>query len=92
MYIAASLPMIGAIAGAIIISFPLQSRGRKNALFWEYICYIAGFLMIGFTYFGRHKAMLYVGRVITGVGTGMTTPAAQIYVRYLNLIPYKLTL
>ena len=72
--------MLGAVMGAIFISFPMESRGRKTALLYEYVSYIIGFLLIGLTYFGRHKAMIYVGRVLTGVGTGMTTPASQIYV------------
>ena len=72
--------MLGAIVGAIIIYFQMQSRGRKKALLMEYVCYIIGFLMIGFAYFGRNKAMIYVGRTLTGVGTGMTAPAAQTYV------------
>ena len=35
---------------------------------------------MGLTYFGRHKAMLYVGRIMTGLVNGALIPTSQIYV------------
>lgn len=76
--------MAGAVVGALLVAFPLETCGRRKTLTWHFIFYILGFLVIGFTYFGRHKAMLYVGRILTGVGTGMTTPSCQTYVCLTN--------
>jgi hypothetical protein len=39
---------------------------------------------MGLTFFGRHKAMLYVGRLMTGLVNGALTPSSQIYVRHLD--------
>lgn len=77
----ASLPMLGALIGSLLVGIPMQLYGRRKALIGHYILFIVGFLLIGFTYYGRHKSMLYVGRILTGAGAGMTTPASQIYVR-----------
>ena len=74
------MTLLTATAGSLIIGIPMQLYGRKISLAGHYLPFIIGFLLIGFTYFSRHKAMLYVGRILTGVGTGMTTPVSQIYV------------
>ena len=79
-WIAASFPMLGAIVSALIISKPMQYYGRKKTLIAHYLFYIFGFLIMGFTYFGKDKAMLYVGRYLIGLGGGSTTPVCQIYV------------
>lgn len=39
---------------------------------------------MGLTYWIKHKAALYVGRIMTGLMTGAASPAAQIYVIDLN--------
>jgi facilitated trehalose transporter len=78
-YIAA-MPMCSSFFGALIISIPMQYLGRKKALIGLYFFYIFGSLILGLTYFGKHKAMLYVGRLLQGLGVGCTTPACQIYV------------
>lgn len=44
------------------------------------IPFCIGFLLMGFTYFGRHKAMLYFGRLLSGTMNGAATPVSQIYV------------
>ena len=75
-----SLPMFGAMLGALLIGVPMQIYGRRKALVGHYLLFSIGFLLIGFTHFVRHKAMLYAGRFLSGVGNGMTTPASQIYV------------
>ena len=73
--------MLGAIVSAMVISMPMQYYGRKKTLIGHYLFYIIGFLIMGFTYFGKDKAMLYVGRYLIGWGAGSTTPVCQIYVR-----------
>lgn len=41
-------------------------------------------MLMGLTSFGQHKAMLYVGRIMTGLMNGAATPASQIYVNPLT--------
>ena len=79
MMYTASMPMLGSLFGALIVSIPMHYCGRKAALVGHYTLFIAGFLLIGFTYFARHKSMIYVGRCLTGFAAGCTTPASQIY-------------
>ena len=74
------MPMCSSFFGALIISIPMQYLGRKKALIGLYFFYIFGSLILGLTYFGKHKAILYVGRLLQGLGVGCTTPACQIYV------------
>ncbi len=72
--------MIGAVLGSLMINKPMQYFGRKKALVGHYLIFMAGFLITGFTYFGKNKAMLYVGRFLMGFAAGCTVPASQIYV------------
>lgn len=72
--------MMGSFFGALAISIPMQYCGRKKALIGHFFLYITGFIMIGLTVYGKHKAMLYAGRLLQGFGVGCTTPACQIYV------------
>ena len=72
--------MIGAVLGALLVNKPMQFYGRKSALIGHYLIFITGFLITGFTYFAKHKALLYVGRFLMGFAAGCTTPASQIYV------------
>jgi hypothetical protein len=50
------------------------------------IPFFLGFMVMGFTYFGRHKAMLYVGRLLSGTMNGATTPVSQIYVMFPEIL------
>lgn len=85
----ASLPPLCSLIGALLISAPMQIYGRRKALIWSSIPFVFGFLIMGFTIYGRHKAQLYVGRIITGLVAGATTPASQIYVRRLKFLHYS---
>lgn len=82
----ASFPMIGAVLGALLVNKPMQFYGRKSALIGHYLIFITGFLITGFTYFAKHKALLYVGRFLMGFAAGCTTPASQIYVIFKEII------
>ena len=76
----ASLPPLCAIFGSLFVIAPMQIFGRKKALMGLTIPGIIGFLLMGFTVFVRDKSILYVGRILTGLMGGATTPASQIYV------------
>lgn len=76
----ASLPMVGAILGSLLINNPMQCYGRKKVLIGHYCFFIFGFLLTGLTYFVKEKSFIYVGRFLMGFGAGSTIPASQIYV------------
>ena len=84
----AAFPMIGAVLGSLLTNKPMEYCGRKMTLIGHYIIFITGFLITGFTYFGKNKSMLYIGRFLMGFAAGCTTPVSQIYV----IIKYILVL
>lgn len=69
-----------ALVGALAIGVPMQMYGRKMAIIGLSVPFIIGWLLMGLAYWGRHKAMIYIGRVLTGAVGGSATPACQIYV------------
>jgi facilitated trehalose transporter len=77
------MPPLCALVGALLVSGPLQYFGRKKTLIGVSVPFFLGFMIMGFTYFGRHKAMLYLGRLFSGLMCGATVPSSQIYVRLL---------
>lgn len=76
--------MLGAILGSLLVNKPMQYFGRKKVMIGHYLFFIFGFLLTGFTYFGKNKSMMYIGRFFMGFGAGCTTPVSQIYVRILR--------
>lgn len=74
------MPPLCALLGALLIGYPMQRYGRKVALVGLSVPFFLGFVLMGFTYFGRHKAMLFIGRLMSGLMNGAATPASQIYV------------
>lgn len=79
------MPPLCALVGALLIGYPMQRFGRRTALIGICIPFFIGFLLMGLTFYGRHKAMLFVGRLFTALMNGAFTPASQIYVSILNL-------
>lgn len=79
----ASMTPLCALFGSLLISIPMQLFGRRISLMGIAVPFFLGFHIMGFTYFGRHKAQLYIGRIMTGLMNGAATPAAQIYVIYI---------
>lgn len=74
------MPPLCALVGALLVSYPMQHFGRRRTLIGLTFPFFTGFLLMGLTYFGRHKTMLYVGRLMTGLANGALTPSSQIYV------------
>lgn len=81
--------MCSSFFGALMISIPMQYYGRKKALIGHYLFYISGSVILGLTCIGKHKSMLYVGRLLQGLGVGCTTPACQIYVIQFKLLNFN---
>ena len=85
MHETASMPPLCALVGALLVSYPLEHFGRKKTLIGITTPFMLGFLLMGLTHFGHHKAMLYVGRLMTGLVNGGLTPSSQIYVCNFNI-------
>jgi len=75
-----SLPPLCAVVGSLMISWPMQAYGRKLTLVGTSVPFIVGFYLMGLSYYVNSTALLFFGRVITGLVTGASTPPAQIYV------------
>ena len=74
------MPLLVALVGALAIGLHLQYLfDRRITLKGTSVPFIFGFWLMGCTYFGRVKAMIYVGRLFTGLVNGTATPASQIY-------------
>jgi len=58
----------------------MEMYGRRLTLVGTSIPYAAGFYLMGLSYYINYTPLLYIGRVITGLVTGASTPPAQIYV------------
>jgi MFS family permease len=72
------------MVGALLVGPLLEHFGRKRSLILVTVPYMASFLLMGFTFFGRNKSQLYIGRILNGLAAGAATPASQIYVRFIN--------
>ena len=88
----AAMPPLCALAGALLIGYPMQRFGRRTALIGLSVPFFLGFILMGFTYLVKHKAILFIGRLMSGLMNGAATPASQIYVRrkQINLKSDKL--
>ncbi|XP_057379573.1 facilitated trehalose transporter Tret1-2 homolog [Daphnia carinata] len=75
-----SLPPLCAIFGSLLIAFPMELYGRRMTLASLSIPYVLGFYLMGLSYYLHSAAVLFVGRVITGLITGASSPTSQIYV------------
>ena len=73
------------MTGALLAGFPMQMFGRRKTLICLCVPFIIGFQLMGLTYFGKHKAMLFFGRVMSSLMNGAATPVSQIYVRISNV-------
>ena len=78
---AAAMPPVFALVGALVVSIPLQYLGRRKSLIGISIPSMVAFWLMGLANFGEHKAMVYIGRMLSGFSLGFATPASQIYVR-----------
>lgn len=76
---------------ALAISYPLSRWGRKRTLIALAVPAIVGFLLMGFTVYVRHKSLLYLGRILTGLLVGAATPAAQIYVMAVFSVRFRVS-
>ncbi|KAK7868577.1 hypothetical protein R5R35_009469 [Gryllus longicercus] len=74
---ASALVPLGALAGALPAGYLADAVGRKRALLGETAPMIAGWLLILFA--GDAVWLLYLGRVLTGLGVGANAVLVSIY-------------
>jgi MFS family permease len=72
-----SLVTIGSLVGALISGFITHSLGRKLSTMITCLPLAFGWLAI---VCGDHIAWLYLGRILTGIGNGMSSLVTSIYV------------
>lgn len=87
-----SLVAIGALFGGIIGGKTVDLIGRKFTIIVGSIPFALGWLLI---FLAKNRAMLYTGRIFTGVGCGIETLAVAVsYYRYeeSNIISYAVAL
>ena len=74
-----SVPPLASIGGSLMAGPCLTILGRKKTLMLIAPIYSAGFLFIGFA---TETWMLIFGRVVSGLMIGISTPSAQIFVKF----------
>ncbi|XP_023287574.1 facilitated trehalose transporter Tret1 [Orussus abietinus] len=72
-----ALTVIGSMIGPFLGAWLADKFGRKRCLLMSSLFYIAGWLMV---VFATNVAMLYVSRIILGVGVGMSYTTNPMYV------------
>ena len=84
---------MGAIVGGPLAGVAADRWGRKTALLLSGIPYLIGYLMIVYAHFisdpVAFKAVVLVGRVITGIGlgAGVITSVSLIHQRHVTSSP-----
>jgi len=73
----AALINIGAILGSVLGGAGVDIIGRKKTIMATSILNIPGWCLISFA---SNAAMLYTGRILTGVAVGMTSLAVPVYI------------
>ena len=70
-----SLVTIGAIFGSPLGGWAIDKFGRKSTIMLCVIPFVLGWLLISFAH---DVAMLYTGRIITGMGCGVISLAVPV--------------
>ena len=76
LFITASLSSIGTPIGCILSGYVMDNIGRKNALLITEIPAIIGWIVIACA---TNVDMIYAGRLLTGLGSGMVGAPARVY-------------
>lgn len=75
--ILASLAVIPMAFGTLIGGVLMEKYGRKNTHIITCTPYFGGWLLM---YFAVNLEMLLIGRFLTGLSSGMITPATGVYI------------
>ncbi|XP_065556823.1 facilitated trehalose transporter Tret1-like isoform X2 [Artemia franciscana] len=81
-----SIINLGAFFGAIVGGFLVDKLGRKNLSLMTSPVFVVGFSLIGLS---SNLAMLLAGRLLIGIGGGIASVAAPIYVGEISTPRYR---
>lgn len=84
-----SLVTIGAIFGSVIGGWVIDKLGRKGTIMFCTIPFVLGWLLICFA---QSVAMLYSGRIITGLGCGTISLTVPVYIAEISAARIRGTL
>ncbi|XP_038051873.1 solute carrier family 2, facilitated glucose transporter member 8-like [Patiria miniata] len=77
----AALFAVGAIGGGPIAGFLLGVAGRKLTLMTCALPFVAGWVLLAT---GTAVWLLYIGRILTGIGAGMTSLVTPVYIAEMS--------
>lgn len=72
-----SIVTLGAVVGCLLAGWSVERRGRRVSLILTALPFVVGWVCI---YAGNTINVLYLGRLLTGVGSGMVLVSAPLYV------------
>ncbi|XP_047145277.1 solute carrier family 2, facilitated glucose transporter member 8 [Hydra vulgaris] len=73
----ASIIALGALFGSIFAGFSVDKFGRKTTILITSVFYIPGWCLICYA---TNISMLYAGRILVGVGVGITSLTVPLYI------------
>ncbi|XP_019625170.1 PREDICTED: solute carrier family 2, facilitated glucose transporter member 8-like [Branchiostoma belcheri] len=76
-----SLSAIGAMFGGPVGGWCIEALGRKTSLMTAVLPFTGGWLILAYA---QNLAMLYVGRLLTGIAAGMTSLTVPVYVAEIS--------
>lgn len=76
---------LAGIVGALVASHTSRKWGRRNTMLGGGIAFLIGAVFMACAV---HMAMLIIGRMFMGIGVGLTTQAAPLFLS--EMAPYKL--
>ncbi|CAH1267647.1 SLC2A6 [Branchiostoma lanceolatum] len=76
-----SLSAIGAMFGGPLGGWCIEALGRKTSLMTAVLPFTGGWLILAYA---QNLAMLYVGRLLTGIAAGMTSLTVPVYVAEIS--------
>ena len=74
--VASSLVLFGAWIGCMVGSKPMDKYGRRPTIMWNNAIYIVGALCTG----SGNMALLYIGRLISGLAVGVSGTVVNILI------------
>lgn len=76
-----SLVTVGALVGGPIAAVLIDKTGRKTGIMISTVPFSVGYFLI---IFASNAIILYIGRILTGIGTGMCSVAVPTYIAEIS--------
>jgi len=81
-----SIVALGAIVGSWIGAYMVDKLGRKMSIMLSAFFYVPGWCLIAY---GNSVGMLYVGRIISGMGVGISALSVPMYISEIASSRYR---